>query len=88
MDSWQVWDVRRISARKECAGKAPIGGRWVDHNKCDEASPDVRSRRVAKDIACWKDDAMFAATPFGSRAAVAVRPCDSWPGWRTPASAG
>ena len=35
----------------------------VDHNKGGEGSPKVRSRYVAKGIARWKDDAMFAATP-------------------------
>eukprot|EP00969_Alexandrium_andersonii_P254930 11270034-Alexandrium_andersonii.AAC.1 len=26
------------------AGKRPIGGRWVDHNKGDATRPNVRSR--------------------------------------------
>ena len=32
---------------KECydnTGKAPVGGRWVDHNKGDDINPDVRCR--------------------------------------------
>eukprot|EP00969_Alexandrium_andersonii_P098627 4352988-Alexandrium_andersonii.AAC.1 len=40
-----------------------MGGRWVDHNKGEFLNPSVRSRYVAKDIAFWKGDAMFAATP-------------------------
>eukprot|EP00969_Alexandrium_andersonii_P325369 14376999-Alexandrium_andersonii.AAC.1 len=35
---------------QERAGKMPIGGRWVDRNKGDGASHNVRSRYVAKDI--------------------------------------
>ena len=35
----------------------------MDHNKGDTENPKVRSRWVAKDIAKWKDDSMFAATP-------------------------
>eukprot|EP00975_Prorocentrum_lima_P052451 10995491-Prorocentrum_lima.AAC.1 len=63
MQSWQVWEVRPIAECREKTGKNPIGGRWVDHNKGDLKNPNVRSRYVAKDIAFWKDDAMFAATP-------------------------
>ena len=63
MESWHVWDVRPVAECWAATGRAPIGGRWVDHNKGDEQSPNVRSRWVAKDIARWKDDAMFAATP-------------------------
>eukprot|EP00969_Alexandrium_andersonii_P216495 9562337-Alexandrium_andersonii.AAC.1 len=48
MDSWQVWDARPISERKERTGRAPIGGIWVDHNMGDEASPNVRSRYVVR----------------------------------------
>ena len=33
MKSWHVWDVRPVSECKAVTGKAPIGGRWVDHNK-------------------------------------------------------
>ena len=67
MQSWHVWDVRPIAECREVTGKAPIGGRWVDHNKGDAQNPNVRSRWVAKDIAKWRDDAMFAATPLSRR---------------------
>eukprot|EP00969_Alexandrium_andersonii_P213794 9440964-Alexandrium_andersonii.AAC.1 len=62
MESWGVWDVRPISECLSRAGKKPIGGRWVDHNKGDSETPNVRSRYVAKDIAYYKEDSMFAAT--------------------------
>eukprot|EP00969_Alexandrium_andersonii_P202985 8969936-Alexandrium_andersonii.AAC.1 len=63
MESWGVWDGRPISERLSRAGKRPIGGRWVDHNKGDAESPNARSRYFAKDIAYYKDGSMFAATP-------------------------
>ena len=44
-------------------GKAPVGGRWANHNNGDDRSPNVRSRCVAKDIARWKDDARCADAP-------------------------
>ena len=44
-------------------GRRPIATRWVDANKGDAATPDVRSRLVAKDFANTRDDAFFAATP-------------------------
>ena len=47
----------------KCGGRKPIATRWVDVNKGDAASPDVRSRLVAKDFAVHRDDSFFAATP-------------------------
>ena len=67
MQDWKVWEVRTIQECKEVTGKAPIGGRWVDHNKGDAESPKIRCRWVAKDIAKWRDDAMFAAPPPPAR---------------------
>ena len=63
MQDWHVWEVRTVKECREVTGKAPIGGRWVDHNKGDADNPKVRCRWVAKDIAQWCDDAMCAATP-------------------------
>ena len=51
---------------KECydkAGKEPIGTRWVDINKGDEAAPEYRSRLVAQELNQEKRDDIFAATP-------------------------
>ena len=47
----------------KCGGRKPIAMRWVDVNRGDAASPDVRSRLVAKDFAFHRDDSFFAATP-------------------------
>ena len=63
MQSWGVWEVRSVEECIQRTGKRPIGGWWVDHNKGDGAHPNVRSRYVAKDIAYWRYDSMFAATP-------------------------
>ena len=35
----------------------------MDHNKGDAENPNVRSRYVAQDIAYWRGDSVFAATP-------------------------
>ena len=45
-----VWERRK---REEClrtTGKNPISVRWVDINKGDDATPNYRSRLVARDI--------------------------------------
>ena len=63
MQSWKVWEVCTREEAYRRTGKAPIGGRWVDHNKGDKEHPNIRCRYVAKDIARWKDDWMFVATP-------------------------
>ena len=87
MQDWQVWEVRTIKECKEVAGKAPIGGRCVDHNKGDAESPKIRCRWVAKDIAKWRGDAMFAATPLRGGEAPPLGPRHSLPG-RRPEEAG
>ena len=43
--------------------KKPIGVRWLDTNKGDEATPEYRSRLVAKEIKRNTLDEMVAATP-------------------------
>ena len=63
MEEWQVWEEVLISECLAATGKKPLGGRWVDCNKGDLSQPDVRSRWVAKDIAFYKSDEFFAATP-------------------------
>ena len=45
------------------AGKKPIATRWVDVNKGDRVNPEYRSRLVAKEMATYKRDDLFAATP-------------------------
>eukprot|EP00969_Alexandrium_andersonii_P369704 15475735-Alexandrium_andersonii.AAC.1 len=54
--------VLPVSERRARAGKGPIGGMWVDHNKGYSDTPNVRSRYVAKAIAFF-DDSLFAAAP-------------------------
>ena len=63
MQSWKVWEVCAREEAYQRTDRAPIGGRWIDHNKGDATHPNVRCRYVAKDITKWKDDWMFAATP-------------------------
>eukprot|EP00969_Alexandrium_andersonii_P330917 14626690-Alexandrium_andersonii.AAC.1 len=49
-------------------GRDPSGaGGWTIIRKGDAAVPNVRGRYAAKDIACYKDDSMFAATPPSRR---------------------
>ena len=45
------------------AGRRPLGTRWVDVNKGDKHSPDVRCRLVAKEVNTYREDAFVAATP-------------------------
>ena len=44
-------------------GKAPIGVRWVIHNKGDEQNPNYRSRLVGRELNLSKRDDLFAGTP-------------------------
>ena len=48
----------------KCDGKKPVKVRWVDVNKGDDESPNVRCRIVAKDFNIDKRPDLFAATPL------------------------
>ena len=63
MEEWGCWTRAPYEEAVTCGGRKPIATRWVDVNKGDAASPDVRSRLVAKDFAGQRDDSFFAATP-------------------------
>ncbi len=47
-ESMEVWVTKNRSDAFRDMGKAPISARWVDVNKGDDASPDYRSRLVAR----------------------------------------
>ena len=61
--TWDVWDVVPVAEAWRVTGRKPLGGRWVCSNKGDRRRPDVRARWCAKDVATYKTDAFFAATP-------------------------
>ena len=63
MADWEVWEDVPVEECWRVTGKGPLGGKWVDVNKGDSSRPLVRSRYVAKEIARYKSDELFAATP-------------------------
>ena len=66
MEYFRNMGVYTKVSKKRChdvTGKAPIGVRWVDINKQDDASPLYRSRLVAKDFNKGKDPDLYTATP-------------------------
>ncbi len=63
MLDWGVWERARTTDCWHETGKAPIGSKWVDVNKGDVKKPSIRSRFVVKEIATYKSDDFFAATP-------------------------
>ena len=58
-----VWRRVPISEAVRASGRPPITVRWVDVNKGDDVSPDIRSRLVARQIRGAHEDPMFAPTP-------------------------
>ena len=63
-DDIGVWEVRPVSECIEVAGGKPTKVMWwVDVNKGDTESPNVRSRIVAKDFKVDARPELFAATP-------------------------
>ena len=59
----QVWEKCPISEAKRVTSRPPITVRWVDVNKADDVSPDIRSRLVARQIRHHGEAAVFAPTP-------------------------
>ncbi len=58
-----MWERALVTDCWKETGKAPIGSKWVDVNKGDATKPVIRSRFVVKEIATYKSDDFFAATP-------------------------
>ena len=58
-----VWELRSIDEAIRMMGRRPISVRWVETNKGDDESPNVRSRLVAREIRLPGKDAIFAPTP-------------------------
>ena len=78
MRSWDVWETKPVSDCWAATGKAPIGGRWVDHNKGDDASPRVRSQWVAnghRTLEGWRDVRSDPSPGGGAAVAVGHAPC-------------
>ena len=61
MLDWQVWEEVPLEECWRVTGKGPLGSRWVDVNKGDDAEPNVRSRFVAKEIAFYKDCLLYTS---------------------------
>ena len=58
-----VYEKVSVQESYEATGKAPIAVRWVDINKGDSASPNYRSRLVAKEFNTGPCPELYAATP-------------------------
>ena len=64
IEELKVWEIRPISECFDVTGKAPITTRWVDTNKGDVDSPDVRCRLVGRELKAFQlRDDVFSATP-------------------------
>jgi hypothetical protein len=59
----KVYDVVSRKAMKESGKGKLIKGRWLDVNKGDSVSPDIRSRYVGKEFATGVDASLYAGTP-------------------------
>jgi len=62
-NSLPVWDIARTQECWDVTGKPPISTKWVDVNKGDQESYDVRSRLVAREMGGGKNDEFYAPTP-------------------------
>jgi len=64
IEELKVWEIRPIPECFDVTGTASITTRWVDTNKGDVDSPDVRCRLVGRELKAFhlRDD-VFSATP-------------------------
>ena len=62
-ESKHVWVLKKISECKARTGRPPISVRWVETNKGDDQSPNIRSRLVAREMRLPGEEAVFAPTP-------------------------
>ena len=60
---YEVWTPVPISECYQETGTGPIGSRWIDLSKGDEARPNYRSRLVIQEVHSAHIEAIFAATP-------------------------
>ena len=57
--------MKKASECRPRTGRPPISIRWVEPNRGDAASPNIRSRLVAREMRLPGEEAVFAATsPF------------------------
>ena len=59
----KAYDVVSRKAMKTSGKGKLIKGRWLDVNKGDSTSPDIRSRYVGKEFATGVDASLYAGTP-------------------------
>ena len=59
----KVYEYATVDECRKVTGKAPIGTRWIDTNKGDQAKPNYRSRLVAKEYKVNSQPELYAATP-------------------------
>ena len=62
-NSKNVWSLREFEECRRKTGKLPVIVIWVDVNKGDDVSPNIRSRLVARQIRQPSEEAIFAPTP-------------------------
>ena len=59
--SLPVWDITRTQECWDVTGKPPISTKWVDVNKGDQESYDVRSRLVAREMGRGQEGQVLCA---------------------------
>ena len=64
LDFFKSKAVWRVVPRTRTQGQRVVGTRWVNCNKGDDTSPDVRCRLVAQEVKTDASDDFFAPTPL------------------------
>ena len=62
-ESKHVWQISTVAEALKATGRRPISVRWVDVNKGDDETPNVRSRLVAREIRAPGTDSACVLNP-------------------------
>merc|ERR1712155_389724 len=59
----KVYEYASVADAIRCTGKKPLGLKWIDTNKGDNVSVNIRSRLVCTEVRPKGVEAIFSATP-------------------------
>ena len=71
----KVYEYAPLAECLKVTGKQPIGVRWIDTNKGDQAQPNYRSRLVAKEYKTKTARALRGYAAHGVHATADIQSC-------------
>ena len=63
LQDMKVYEYASVADAIRCTGRRPLGLKWIDTNKGDPKTPNLRSRLVCTEVRPKGVDAIFSAIP-------------------------